>query len=129
MPTRHKVEWDEGFSVGNAQIDNQHKTFIHMINEVSDLSLKGYEKSAVSLKLMDLMRYSDVHFQTEELKMARGKYPDIEQHMHLHEEFRDNVSRMMLTDGVGLSEILGFMKIWLKEHLINEDKKYEEYIL
>jgi hemerythrin-like metal-binding protein len=70
-----KLEWNSSLSVGDAQTDNQHNTFIHMINDVIDLGLKGHNKSDVALKLMDLMRYADVHFQTEELKMARGKYP------------------------------------------------------
>jgi hemerythrin len=70
---------------------------------------------------------SNRSIQSGSYKAGRNN-PDIEQHIQHHEEFRDKVSRMMMSEHRSLTELLAFMSDWLKEHLISEDHKYIDYL-
>ena len=48
--------WRAAYSVGNPQIDEQHKGLIRMINNLQDAMMEGKGKTALSAILNDLIR-------------------------------------------------------------------------
>ena len=133
-------EWDPGFSVNIAEIDQQHKKLIGLINILHEGMQPGNDdmlKSAVKELTMqasvinEMVNYSQYHFSTEESYMRKYAYPDYEKHKSEHESFIREV-RIFKNDfdngKVVLSvKIMEFLKKWLSNHILGTDKRYEPF--
>ncbi|MGC8720293.1 MAG: hemerythrin domain-containing protein, partial [Thermodesulforhabdaceae bacterium] len=59
------IRWDESLSVGIAEIDDQHKRLVNMINELYDAMLQKKGKAVLSQIIKEMAEYAAVHFATE----------------------------------------------------------------
>ncbi len=128
-----RITWDESFSVSNGEIDEQHKKWIGIINDlhdalISDVSI-GKDVTVQSLKAMD--DYTRFHFTHEEAFLRSVNYPDIDAHIELHEAFLKMVQKYLSDieqDRVVLNtEIMKVLQNWLQHHILKEDMKYAGY--
>ena len=122
------IEWDESYSVGVEELDEQHKQLFRMINTLFEVPNVAVESQTISDLLTDVKEYTSYHFETEERYMSECGYPDIAAHMRAHEQFRKKVddlwsARMAHRKGVP-ADILQFLYEWLSAHVLSCDKKY-----
>jgi hemerythrin len=126
------MEWEERFSVGNDEIDSQHKTMIRMLNHLNRAMKSGSGSDISSDLIRDLAEYALKHFHTEELIMLRVEYPGYEEHKAEHEGFSQQVVKFhhdLLRRNVLLSvEMLFFLRDWVAHHILEVDAKYKPYI-
>jgi hemerythrin len=134
-------EWDPKLSVNIAEIDQQHKKLIGLINRLNEVMQPGNQdvlKSAMKELIIqasvidEMVDYSRYHFSTEEGYMGKHRYPDYEKHKKEHEVFIDEV-RTFKNDfdngKVVLSvRIMEFLKKWLGNHILGTDKAYEPFL-
>jgi len=135
------LEWDPRFSVRIAEIDQQHKKLIGLINRLHEsmrqaggrdaLETAIEELSAQATVINEMVEYSSYHFSTEEKYMRQYVYPDFEKHKKEHEYFINKV-RTLKSDFDGgqailSSQIMEFLKKWLSDHILGMDKKYEPF--
>lgn len=135
------LEWDPRFSVRIAEIDQQHKKLIGLINRLHEsmqqagdrdaLETAIEELSAQATVINEMVEYSSYHFSTEEKYMRQYMYPDYEKHKKEHEYFISKV-RTLKSDFDGgqailSSQIMEFLKKWLSDHILGMDKKYEPF--
>ncbi len=77
--------------------------------------------------------YVKIHFTFEEDFMGSIKYPDLSPHHKMHTDFREYVQKIhekdLLHDKINSGEIISYLKDWLKNHILSEDKKIAEFIL
>ena len=80
------VCWQKSYSVGNEQIDNEHKVFVEIIGRIHDAVLK--EKSIDDIKrlMRELETYAVFHFVSEENIMIDSEFPELEEHKKEHEK-------------------------------------------
>ncbi|MEN3043824.1 MAG: bacteriohemerythrin [Candidatus Hydrothermales bacterium] len=127
------IKWDEKFSTGVEQIDDQHKKFVEIINELHNAMKQGKGKEIVKKILNELKSYSVYHFKTEETYMTKYKYQEYQEHKNDHEFFKTKVKELLDKDEkgyLGLSiETLNFMKNWLIKHILTTDKKLANILL
>jgi len=122
-----KLVWKDEYSVGDAELDAQHKVLIGLINMLDD-------ESAVGAVLVALQRYVDEHFRGEEQRMETAGYPDLAAHIEQHkafEEWLDSASRMQRDGEVALllrDSVRGYLKTWLVNHIMVSDKAYSPYL-
>lgn len=125
------IEWNDTLSVQVAEIDQQHKKLIDMINQLNDAMMVGKGKDALSGILSDLIRYTRTHFSTEEKYFNEFAYPDAEQHITEHMTFTQKVGEFkqkLDSSALGLSiEVMNYLSDWLKHHILSIDKKYSAY--
>lgn len=129
-----KIEWDESFSVGNADIDEQHKKWVAIYNQVYDnfdQKYRGKGDLEIMATLKSMLDYTRYHFDAEKEYMKSIDYPDIVEHLRRHKEF-DNliykISRAVADEQIVLySEVMALIKHWLLEHILKEDKKYWQF--
>ena len=74
------LTWQEKYSVGIKEIDNQHKQLIDMINELNDAMLAKRGKEVLMSVLNKLAAYCVTHFTNEEKMMSTHDYPDFAEH-------------------------------------------------
>lgn len=123
------IEWDENMSVGIPKIDSQHKQLVKMINDLNSAMREGKSKDVLGGVVAELMKYAQVHFQTEEEYFLKYSYKDREAHEREHFDFITRVfdfKKKFDANEVGLSiEIMHFLSNWLVNHIRVTDMKFK----
>jgi hemerythrin len=118
------VEWREGFSIGIAQLDHEHR---HLFSLVLALNLNSVEPTVE--KLLD---YVVTHFSHEQDAMDRSGYPALEQHLRLHEEFAAKIADfLVMGDGwteERVQELRRFLNKWLIAHIMTHDMRFGKWL-
>lgn len=126
--------WDDKYSVGIEEIDNQHRYFFELANKV----YKAIEDSTINssellILLSEFEKYAQFHFITEENYFVEFNYGDKVPHVAEHNKYRETVSSMMercrgdnLNLNVASKELADFAVEWLKSHILSSDYKYAE---
>ncbi len=126
------IEWSTGYSVGDSNVDAQHKRLFDSINQLADLANQKDDNKAkrfsdVSNMLLFLKNYSYLHFRDEEKAMAEIKYLGLEYHKLLHQSFTENVNQtyneFFINKEIDLDQLLKTLKDWLTNHILQEDMK------
>ncbi|HPY60642.1 MAG: hemerythrin family protein [Methanomicrobiales archaeon] len=122
------IKWTDSLSVGVAEIDEQHKNLINLINSLHDAMLKRQGKEVLADILDKLAAYTVYHFSTEEKFMEQCNYQGLYYHKKEHEKFVDKIDsfiRDYQADKLGLTiELMAFLKDWISNHILVTDKKY-----
>lgn len=126
-----RITWQEGYSVGVARLDEQHKRLVAIINQLDDAVDEGEEKSEMVKVLDSLSRYIKTHFTDEERLMSEYGYPDLEEHQKEHMRLAGKVAdiyRDYFKGNLPLSgEVMDFLNSWLAEHIAGSDKGYSGF--
>jgi len=126
-------QWDDSYSVGIAVIDEQHRKLVGMINTLDDAMRQGRGKSVLSGILSEMVRYTAMHFSTEEEYFKRYEYPGAGPHLEEHEKFTSKVSEFQKgfdAGRIGLStDVMNFLTDWLKKHILGSDKRYGQFLV
>lgn len=126
------LKWDDGLSVGVAEIDAEHKRFICIINEFREGILKGQGTEAVGKAIESISEHARDHFNSEEKYARDHGYPASEELLREHQDMMKTVSgyshRFREDDPDVPAELAGFLSDWLDDHMRNADKKLGEYL-
>ena len=121
------IYWDDSFSVGVEIIDSQHKKLVELIN--------NFHNSETNLDevVQDLLAYINFHFKTEEKYFIDFGYQKIDEHTNQHKFYEDKIKEIYkkcldekVDEGKISSEIEGFIKDWILNHIKISDKEYTE---
>ena len=128
--TPNLLTWSQEYSVGNQNIDDDHKYMITVINNIH-LSEKSLDRGQIELLLSELISYAVRHFHHEESYMSRTGYPDIARHKELHDEFMVRIQHFhqdFQKQGGRLDagDISRFLAAWWKDHILHEDQLYAD---
>jgi hemerythrin len=134
------VEWDDRYSVGIEQIDEQHRELVSQMNNLylgcqkKEKDTKFFFDSHIHL----LLRYMRYHFSTEERMLEHIKYPDLAAHSQQHAtliriiaeglERIDREESSVLLSGNKLPEFVVRLRDMIISHMAILDKKYVSYI-
>ena len=129
-----KLEWDEMYSVGVQELDDQHKKLFQLIGDIEEMSVKEDYRTAIFTALDELMEYVMIHFHTEEIYMKSAEYPEFDAHYKKHQKISEDVNTRVnylmnkeLT-ALDLVMIHNFLVDWLKEHILGDDLNYKDYV-
>jgi hemerythrin len=128
------VEWSDNFSVGIQEIDEQHKVLINLINRLYDETIVKEATIDVTKDILKrLVQYTIIHFSVEESLFRIFDYPEIEVHMRRHVYLRAQVLELQRKikqgDTVVNRDVLMFLKKWLTDHILHEDKLYAPFLI
>jgi len=129
-----EMEWNESLSVGDATIDEQHKTLFAHIEQLLDQVIGGQGETVINETIVYLDRYITEHFSHEEKYMKEHGYPELDWHKEIHTGFSkeyDDLKKEVAAGGTSriLAERLGaFLSRWWVNHVRVVDQKYHEYI-
>ena len=127
------IPWSDDLSVGLQEIDEQHKILIGLINSLySESILKKADQSAVDSIINELKQYTIIHFSVEESLFRLFDYPYIEAHQKRHDSLKEELAKVhrKFKDGEPVNiELMSFLRRWIKNHILMEDKKYAPFFL
>jgi hemerythrin len=124
--------WDDDFLTGTAEIDEQHRRLIALIDEFYKALGRTEPRAAIERLLRGLLEYTNYHFSTEERYMRQVQYPDLQAHLAQHEAFADKMQdvaeRFFKGDLVLSLEITQFLRDWLSGHILGVDKRLGQFL-
>ncbi len=122
------TQWDERYSVGVKQFDDEHKRIFELVQELGKSIVDGTSQEKLGKVLVGIVEYADMHFASEERLMKKHGYPELDEHIVEHEKFAGQITdfqeqwangRAILT-----AEVLKTLIDWLHDHMLNTDAKY-----
>ncbi len=128
------IEWNDELSVGIDLIDEQHKTLIQRLAQLSRAVDTSQGASEILKSLEFMYEYTDFHFTDEEKQMARYEYPGLEDQRRMHAEFIGSIKKLeedFEEEGAtgSLAESINTLLMnWLVKHIKGEDVKFGAYI-
>jgi hemerythrin len=128
------VEWTDNLSVGIEEIDEQHKILVNLINRLFDETVLHQATTNVIEEILhELVEYTVIHFAVEESLFRIFHYPGTESHTRHHDELKAQVldiqKKIQRGEATVNNELLMFLKKWLENHIISEDKLYGPFLL
>lgn len=122
------IKWKKEYSVNVEEIDNQHKEYLKIVNELYDAIYMRRTREKLSEILDELINYADYHFSTEEKYFRKFNYPQAKEHIVEHRRFSEKMEGLkkdFKNREIEISfELVDYLENWLLEHLAEQDKKY-----
>ena len=128
-----KIEWDAKFETGHQRIDFEHRIFLDLIRMFSEEAERELASDARRLNrhLMEITKYAEFHFVSEENIMVDVGYPDVEAHREFHSvllaELRDMAFRLR-AGRAKARDLVDFLYQWFAQHTSTKDKLIAEYV-
>ena len=135
---RPVMTFDEAFTTGVEEIDDQHRNLISLTNEAG-VMLQGSPRPAVVRNVVqELLSYAIYHFRTEEALMREYGYVECdrtaaEAHVQCHRSFSAQVvetqESLQRGDYVDSDALLDFLSEWIRGHILGTDQHLAAFIL
>ena len=84
-------EWNDQYSVGVANVDEQHKKLVGYLNDLFEALNVGKGKEILDSILDNMVEYTQYHFATEEKLMKLHGYPGYDDHKKKHDKLAEHV--------------------------------------
>ena len=118
-----------------AEIDEQHKEFLKICNELLDfVGNESFTDEAALILVSRLGDYASYHLGTEEELFIETKYPDATPHIEIHKQFREKTKDFInqardknIDTKKTVKEVANFASSWLLDHILIMDKKYSKW--
>lgn len=126
------LEWDIGMSVGILEIDEDHKRFILLINELNRSIAERMKSTEIHKRLQHLIEDTERHFKREEIFFLDWGYPNAEGHASSHKQVLGSLKKIQDSfmpyglDAEWLDAAL-VIKNMLISHILTEDMQYANY--
>lgn len=127
------TKWTPDLSVGDKGIDDDHIGLFNLIDELSSAQMSHAYLNSI---LDRLKRYTEEHFSKEEVYMRKANFPDLKEHLKEHRDFEEWLStiramyaRFPQSPFIVGDSVNSYLQRWLKEHILEEDMKYRDYII
>jgi hemerythrin len=127
------MEWTNSYSIGVAVFDDEHKKLIAIINDLHAAIEAGVDENCLKAVSDRIIEYAIMHFRHEEMYFNDWAYPHAEEHTAIHDAMKQRAfgyrNRIGEKDSSALAgEMLEFLRQWLAQHIMNEDRKYGEFL-
>lgn len=129
------IEWTEDMSVGLAQLDDDHKGLIAILNRLYDAAQGGgpEDGAAATRALQALADYTDRHFGREEAVLEAVGYGDLAGHRAAHADFVEELNELAAAfdarrDPALAADLAAFLQRWLTHHILVEDMAYRPLV-
>lgn len=127
-----KIEWNDGMSVGIPEVDEDHKHFASLVNELNRSIVDHMELCEIKKRLQNVLDDAKQHFAHEEGLFNQWKYPDSAHHADRHAQAIKSLQAIMakfITYDLESEWIDAGLEVkdLLITHLLTEDMKYAEF--
>jgi hemerythrin len=121
-----ELYWVSEFEVGNEWVDLQHRYFLDLINRIAKSFRETNDDDYKRKLIIELHKYADFHFASEENIAISCGIPGINNHHQLHLDLLEDLNQYAENLDNGLTtieEFLEFITDWFLVHTQHEDRK------
>lgn len=122
------IKWEDSYSVGVSHIDEQHKIFFGILNELNESVFAMKSQDVLGKIFKELSDYSNYHFDTEEKYFADFNYDGAQPHIAEHKNYIKRLGEIEAKIGADETktalELIDFMEDWMVHHIDVMDKGY-----
>ncbi|MDD2290911.1 MAG: bacteriohemerythrin [Aliarcobacter sp.] len=120
--------WKEIYSVGNVEIDKEHKKLFDIAQDAFTQVEETQRNAKIKEVLTELYTYMKTHFKHEEKFMKELNYPLLEEHKILHHNIIEKINTFIkqlpnMEESIFEKELAKIIDIALVHHIIQEDRK------
>jgi hemerythrin-like metal-binding domain len=124
--------WRAEYSVGCAEIDEQHRKLFSLLGGISAAYSSGSSCPDAGDQFHYLVSFASEHFDTEERLMREASYEGLPEHKREHEtllaEARERMAATECGDELAAGELADFFKDWLLKHTLLKDRQYMPWL-
>jgi Amt family ammonium transporter len=125
-------EWREEFNLHIPSMDEEHRNLVAVAQDIIEAMRSGLGRGAVEQAFQGLLDYTTNHFMDEELFMAEHEFPGTDEHKAIHNQLTQEVlvyrTELFSKQSFDAAEFQQFVTNWLVNHILEEDRKYAEFI-
>lgn len=125
------VIWKDSLAVGNSEIDAQHKIFIGIIEKTAKAIQAETDKHLIESLLVELLKFAEFHFCSEENMMMELGYPGLTDHRKEHERALTELRRRLFAlnyDYIDFYNLESFLMQWFIDHSTGDDARLAEFL-
>lgn len=121
------IAWKPEYSVGNAEVDHEHKELVELVNQTASAILNGKDADEIQKGFGELLSAISSHFALEEQEMLGYGYDQLAVHKADHEELLDELRDIM--DGTGdnpdntAERLVASLEAWFTNHFKTHDAR------
>jgi len=126
-----QIAWKKELEIGNEMIDTQHRMLVLLLKKLDLAITSRMGEKVVMGVLLEVKKFTEFHFLSEENLMAELRYPGLADHERIHSEllgqmnvFIAKINRKQETP----EDILPQIVSWVANHVVSEDLKIAEYV-
>lgn len=126
-----KLEWSDDLAIGNPLIDAEHHFFLDLIRNIAYSVESETHSDFIVRLLIELEKYAEFHFYSEENIMLSCGYPELERHKQIHRHLLIKLANKIELYQSGETEamnVLDFLTEWFMMHTLHEDRKIADHI-
>ena len=122
-----ELYWVSEFEIGNEYVDLQHRYFLDLITRIGKNFRETNDDDYKRKLIIELHKYADFHFASEENIAISCGLPGVESHHQLHLQLLEELNQYAENLDNGLKTIdqfLEFITDWFLVHTQHEDRKF-----
>lgn len=126
--------WDPSLSVGNDELDDQHRKLLDLVRKVLWLALIE-DDSSVRIKFVriinEIVHLALNHFECEEKILALHGFQGLEKHKTEHDKYLNMLAELLYgatQDNLDLKAMAGLIAEDLYDHLLTADMECKEFM-
>lgn len=129
------IIWRDAMSVGNSELDSDHKVLFVIINEFE----AAPDFAHAELAAKKLYKYTHEHFRREEALQQMMRYPEAAAHAEDHARILAALTELIKThflqkrdDGENCAQAIArlteLMRTWIVDHVMHTDRKMKPFM-
>lgn len=125
--------WNNAFNVSIEEMDRRQRSFFENVNQMIESAQRADKEETLEQIFIELAEYICRHIKDEETILKKVNYPELDVHRHQHNLFISHINGLMYCycrKHLTIPEsTLAFMKNWLHDHILQQDKKFGIYLM
>jgi len=126
------IVWDHVLSVGNDEIDEDHRKLVNLFNMLNHSVTEGETQDYLAAVLEELINCTVWHFSHEERLMLKYGYKGLEEHKAEHQELiksaKELQQKILQAGKLVADEELEYLERWLTAHILTDDMRLGSYL-
>jgi len=124
------IEWKKEFNVNIGFIDDHHKKFLKILNQVREAALEEACLETISRIFYSLVHYAEHYLINEEIYFK--EYSNLSQHKEAHNQFIERIKKLQEDFEAGKEkicfELYTYLFNWFNNHILQYDKESLKFL-
>lgn len=127
------LPWDEGMSVGDSRLDDDHRKLLAGVNNICAAVREGESEQRIRALMLELLAAELLHLRRETDILQRAGYPELARHEAEHQRTRTEMLALRAKadeiKGLELVRLSIAIKNAFLHHLLGSDLLYKDHLL